>query len=316
MLAEPAASYATREGFVFDPLDQADLGARATRVLGAEPSILLLGTSVSDVVERTLARQARRRVPAVGVLDAMLFVERRFGPDLAELPDLVACPDAETAHRLRRAGVHADRLVVTGNPVLEEIGRSPHHTGSRGERRTDLLFVSQPVTELGRSWQPFSIDERESLDHLLGALESLEQLAPAGFRVRVRWHPVQRAEQLPRAPRNVQLLVDDDDDRLRSAARARIVVGLSSTLLTEARMLPRSAIAYLPGSYWDHELVYAPHQGVRLARSRAMLHAHLAEALVKEPDPAPTDFHTGAAARVADLVLAARRSRRTRFTMR
>jgi hypothetical protein len=305
MLAEPAASYAAREGLAYDRLDQVGLEARARSVLGVEPSILLLGTSVSDVVERTLARQARHRLPTIGVLDAMLFVERRFGPDLAELPDLVACPDAETAERLRRAGAQADQLVVTGNPVLEEIGSSSHQTGSWGERRTDILFVSQPVTELGRSWQPFSIDERESLDHLLGALESLEHLAPAGFRVRVRWHPVQRAEQLPRAPQNVQLVVDDDDDRLRSAARARIVVGLSSTLLTEARMLPRSAIAYLPGPYWDHEMVYPPHQGVRAARSRESLRAYLAEALVTEPEPAPTRFHGGAAVRVADLLLTA-----------
>jgi hypothetical protein len=100
-------------------------------------------------------------------------------------------------------------------------------------------------------------------------------------------------------------VVDDDDDRLRSAARARIVVGLSSTLLTEARMLPRSAIAYLPGPYWDHEMVYPPHQGVRAARSRESLRAYLAEALVTEPEPAPTRFHGGAAVRVADLLLTA-----------
>jgi hypothetical protein len=114
MLAEPAASYAAREGLAYDRLDQVGLEARARSVLGVEPSILLLGTSVSDVVERTLARQARHRLPTIGVLDAMLFVERRFGPDLAELPDLVACPDAETAERLRRAGAQADQLVVTG----------------------------------------------------------------------------------------------------------------------------------------------------------------------------------------------------------
>jgi hypothetical protein len=51
----------------------------------------------------------------------MLFVERRFGTDLVEMTDLVACPDGATADRLREAGAPATTLAVTGNPTLEEI---------------------------------------------------------------------------------------------------------------------------------------------------------------------------------------------------
>ena len=79
------------------------------------------------------------------------------------------------------------------------------------------------------------------------------------------------------------------------------MVGLSSTLLGEARMLPRAAVAYLPGSYWDRERVFAPRYGVRLARSAEEVRALLAEALTQPPDPPPLAGHTGAAERVADL---------------
>jgi hypothetical protein len=81
-----------------------------------------------------------------------------------------------------------------------------------------------------------------------------------------------------------------------------VVVGLSSTLLGEARFLPRPAIAYLPGPFWEQEQVFAPEYGVRLARSRGELQALLAEALRQPPPPAPLAGHLGAAGRIADLL--------------
>jgi hypothetical protein len=95
---------------------------------------------------------------------------------------------------------------------------------------------------------------------------------------------------------------DDDPDRLGSCARARVVVGLSSTLLGEARLLPRAAVAYLPGPYWDRERVFAPSYGVRLARSPDDVRAMLADAFSRPPDPAPLADHLGATARIANLV--------------
>jgi hypothetical protein len=311
MLAEPASAFATSDGVEHKALAQPSLDERVAAVRAASPTALLLGTSPSpDVVERALARWARGRIPTIGVLDAMLFVERRFGPGLDDLADLTACPDVETAERLRRAGASPERLAVTGNPVLE--GIVPKAASAAGAARDgppnghwiDVLFVSQPVGQVGRPGDPFAIDERESLADLLAALGSLRHLAPSGYLVRVRWHPTQRPDELPRSsvPPGTRIVADDDPDRLRSAARARVVVGISSTLLTEARMLPRAAVAYLPGPYWERELVYAPHQGVRLARSSDGLHSYLVEALTVEPEPAPLAWHAGAARRVADLV--------------
>jgi hypothetical protein len=149
----------------------------------------------------------------------------------------------------------------------------------------------------------FSIDEREALDETLAALASLRERAPGGFHVRVRLHPVQRDEGLPEPPPGITLEPDDDPDRLASCARARVVVGLSSTLLGEARFLPRAAVAYLPGPFWDRERVFAPEYGVPLARSAGQLRAMLAEALGRPPDPAPLAGHLGAAGRIADLLL-------------
>lgn len=157
----------------------------------------------------------------------------------------------------------------------------------------------------------FTIDEREALQHLLGALADLRELAPGGYRVRVRLHPVQRAEKLPEPPPGITLVPDDDPDRLASCARAHVVVGLSSTLLGEARFLPRPAIAYLPGPFWERERVFAPEVGVRLVRTRAELHDAITAALSQPTEPAPLAGHLGAAGRIVDAVLGLTQGRGT-----
>jgi hypothetical protein len=82
------------------------------------------------------------------------------------------------------------------------------------------------------------------------------------------------------------------------------VVGLSSTLLGEARFLPRPSIAYLPGPFWEQECVFSPEYGVHLARSRDHLQVLLARALREPPEPPPLAGHLGAAGRIADLLRA------------
>jgi hypothetical protein len=352
MLAEPAASIARQDGVEHVALTASSPAGRAEAVLTADPTALLLGTSVQEVVERELTLRARARaapstggrppIPTLAVLDAMLFVERRFGPDLAALADLVACPDRATACRLRRAGAPAAALVVTGNPTLEEIGRatrpssatphpnplpagegvwlpSPAGSGAGGDGRrlgagwgegrprgegapTDVLFVSSPVAAMRLRGAELAVDEREALADVLAALAELRALASHGYHVRVRLHPAQPPDRLPPPPPGITLAPDDDTDRLRSCTRARVVVGLSSTLLGEARFLPRAAVAYLPGPFWEREQIFGPEYGVRLARSRDDLLALLAEALREPPDPAPLAGHLGAAARIADLL--------------
>ena len=166
----------------------------------------------------------------------------------------------------------------------------------------DILFVSSPVAAMRMRGVIFAIDEREALADVLATLATLSDCAPRGFRVRVRLHPVQRSEPLPTPPPGITLLPDDDPDRLGSCARADVVVGLSSTLLGEARFLARPAIAYLPGPFWEQERVFAPEYGVLLARSRDHLQILLAQALREPPAPPPLAGHLGAAGRIADAI--------------
>ena len=221
MLDGKAAEYARRAGAPHTALIGTTLAERAARVLRAEPGALVLGTSVGEVVEWEVARQARGRAPTLAVLDAMLFLERRFGDDLKALPDVVACPDRESAERLVRAGARPEQAVVTGNPTLELIAPTEADGGpppSAPDKPIDVLFVSQPVTRIGRAESPFSIDERQSLADVATALGELRDLAPAGYRVRVRPHPIERLERLPAVSdgpsgaASISLELDDDPD--------------------------------------------------------------------------------------------------------
>ena len=305
MLAEPAASIARQDGVAHISLTAPGLDERVDAILAARPTTLLLGTSVQSVVERALIRRIRATsapVPTLGVLDAMLFVERRFGRGLAELPDRVACPDQATADRLQQAGAPAAALAVTGNPTLEEIWLTAGYPPPPAPPPVDVLFVSSPVAAMRLRGAVFAIDEREALADVLTTLSTLLDLVPGGYRVRVRLHPVQRSEGLPIPPPGIVLAPDDDPDRLGSCARAQVVVGLSSTLLGEARFLSKPAIAYLPGPFWEQERVFAPEYGVHLARSGEQLRALLTRALREPAAPPPLAAHLGAAGRIADLL--------------
>ncbi|MCC7372859.1 MAG: hypothetical protein IT306_30885 [Chloroflexi bacterium] len=304
LLANPSARVAVDDGIPYETLAAASVDERAEAVLAAGPSALLLGTSVQGVVERELAVRARGRVPTLGILDAMLFVERRFGPGLAELPDVLACPDPSTVERLRAAGAPAARLHAAGNPTLEEIALLPRSAPPPvvADEPVDVLFVSSPVGAMRLRGAFFEIDEHEALADLYDVLDTLRAEAPAGFRVRVRLHPVQRDEGLLAPPPGLTVLPDDDPDRLRSCGQARVVVGLSSTLLGEARLLPRAAVAYLPGPFWQQERVFGPEYGVTLAPDRDTLRAAILAALLADPEPAPLAGHLGAAGRIADLL--------------
>jgi hypothetical protein len=180
-------------------------------------------------------------------------------------------------------------------------GQGPHGR-VEGPLPVDILFVSSPVAAMRLRGAEFAVDERQALSDVLAALGALPERPPGGYRVRVRLHPVQRAERLPDPPPGTTLESDDDPDRLESCARAHVVVGLSSTLLGEARFLPRPAIAYLPGPFWEQERVFAPEYGVHPARSVEQLRALLARALREPPDPPPLAGHLGAAGRIADLL--------------
>src|SRR5829696_8786254 len=67
MLAEPAASIARQDGVAHVCLTAPTPAERAEAVLAAEPTALLLGTSVQAVVERELTRRARGHAPTLAV---------------------------------------------------------------------------------------------------------------------------------------------------------------------------------------------------------------------------------------------------------
>ena len=267
LLGGPAASIADQDGVAHQRLGGASLDEQVAAVLATEPTRLLLGTSVQPVAERTLtvrsatwSRPSRRWPCSTRCCSSN-------GGSAPAWPSFRIWSPVRTRRRssASRPPCAGERLVVTGNPTLEEIGL----TGGSPppdlapDRPADVLFVSSPVEDMRRRGTEFAIDERQTLDDVLAALDRLRALSPAGFRVRVRWHPVQRPDRLPTTPPGIVVESDDEPDRLRSCARARVVVGLSSTLLGEARLLPRAAVAYLPGR------VLGPRAGLRPRLRRA-----------------------------------------------
>ena len=99
----------------------ADQSLQAT--LGSsQPAAVLLGTTAVPSVERELIVYAREHgIRTVAVVDERYAYRRRFSDDdgnLCRLPDAIALMDEECYQDALAEGLPADRLHVTGSPIL------------------------------------------------------------------------------------------------------------------------------------------------------------------------------------------------------
>ncbi|MFN8524815.1 MAG: hypothetical protein U0821_17095 [Chloroflexota bacterium] len=298
----PAHQHATAEGYESHPVSLDSPYEAARQITASGAAALLVGTSTRPVIERWLVREMRGTIPSVGVLDASLFAAHRFRPAFLELPDRLACPDPETAEALGQGGAPRERLAVTGNPAIEAL--VPSATPRRpASSQLDVLFVSQPVELTGEERSLFLIDERETLAHVIQALGMVRTHRGGSVRIRIRRHPIEEPWRCMPLAEGIAVVDDPHADRVVSALAADLVVGISSSLLTEASVLGRPAIAHLPGAHWRRELVYpATHRVVRTETVEQLI-AAIDERIDGRAETMDVRAHVGAARAVAQLVL-------------
>jgi hypothetical protein len=157
-------------------------------------------------------------------------------------------------------GVPADRVVVTGNPVLDDLHALAQAPGAaRAHVRAQLAMPGdRPVVTYFRSHEDRfpQVPAQARLDAQTTVLRSLREGAP-GATVVVKLHPKER----PGGEREVLHGIDpdvvvagSDVDANELIAASDVVVGTFSTTLLQAVALDRPAVAALfwPGmDYWS-----------------------------------------------------------------
>jgi hypothetical protein len=227
---------------------------------------VLLGTSARPAGWELeyVSEAARSRVRAVSIVDSWGLHRERFTTPAGDLvlPEAIAVWDEDMRRTLVAQGFPEHRLVVTGQPVLDELAL-PISADQRSEIRRvvrdrlgigdklTVLFVSQPISMLGLASE-HGFDERSVLRDLVDDLAAISALRKANVALLVKPHP----RELPRgyrvpptsSPELDIIVIERSDIAPREIVLCSdLVVGMNSILLLEACLLHIPVVSYQPG---------------------------------------------------------------------
>jgi len=224
--------------------------AQAASLLdGHRDAVALTGVSEGDTPEKHLIAAARVfGIPSCAVLDNWgSYEERLMGTMGARaLPDLIAVMNDEARRAIADAGFFRGRLVVTGQPGLDEFERmAPIDVAVQSSARRVLgvppgrevvVFASQPLAQ--QFGPELGYDQYD-------AIALLESVLPQATCLVVAVHPREDAVLLAsRCPERAMLVHDYDPAELYAAAD--IVASCFSAALTESLLAGRPTVAIRP----------------------------------------------------------------------
>ncbi len=236
----------------------------------AAADLVAIGTSETpDSPAFSLVSEARQlNLPTVGLVDSPASATARFrgnsSDPLTHLPDQLIVSDQETADAFIELGVLPTQIMLAANPaLLRARARGAELTeDSRAALRSRLFNVSiEPVivflSELSDGLDPENF--RRAPDYTLSGwggsdartdivletlLDATADLKPRP-RIVVRLHPKQ-GTKVDDAYANKIHSVSHGGSALDVCAAADLVVGMTTTLLSEARQMGQRVLAILP----------------------------------------------------------------------
>ena len=280
---------------------------------GTGPSLVVVGTSENPETTglRLVAAARTHGIESIGVVDTAANTDTRFrGPGstpLAFAPDWIVVPDSATGTAYGSLGHPVHRVVACGHPHYDAVRRAAKGlaAGDRRERRRALfpncpddrqvvLFGAElSVTVAGR---PLTRDGSYTLigrggrrdrtgiviEETLDAFEALPARPHIVLRLHPKNHPDEYAEFRPRIQQ-----VSRGGDVLALVDAADTVIGLTSTLLTEAVLLGRPTLSVLPRAAEQQWLVTAALGLTPVVTTRSALRVVLPKVLAGSTKPPP-----------------------------
>jgi hypothetical protein len=232
-----------------------------------ETQVLVTGTSVNGVdLEKQFILAARANgIASIALLDFWSNYRLRFSSREGRLdcfPDRVAVMDTTARREMIEEGFDPARLVVTGQPAFDDLGRwrAAFPVGRRAEVRRAwkveedaslVLFASQPISTLCRGAEALlpdpGYDELTVAGLLVSTLEKISAESRKQMTLVIRPHPREDAaafEQFRSA--HVDVRVSREGDVRELIMAADLVAGMSTVLLVEACYLGAVVVSLQP----------------------------------------------------------------------
>jgi len=235
-------------------------------------ALLLSGTSISASIkmveseQQFIAAAGDIGLPSLAILDFWTNYARRFSDAAGRLvyvPDRIAIMDERARAEMIIAGLDPARLVITGQPALDELTqwKSRFNPAQRQITRDALgvaadekliLFASQPLAALdGKDTSNphyFGYTEQTVLRALTMVLDQLAEERYLKIVLVVRPHPRESVEFLESIHcRNIRYVVTTTGEVRDLVMAADLVTGMNSTLLLEACYLGCITVSIQPG---------------------------------------------------------------------
>lgn len=212
------------------------------------PHLFLAGTSGGTLLDKRILLHLKG-TPSVYVLDYWNNYWQRFSgaeKDFAYLPSLICVPDVHAATEMRAEGFDPRHIVVTGNPYFETFADSVTRVG---ERRDNVLYISQPLSADADLKAQYGFDEFVSLEGLIQALSAVLPDAVLSIRLHPREQPQKFDMYL-----TGHVEVSKTPTLEEALSRAGLVVGMYSPVLLQAAIAGKSVISYQPNGTADDPL--------------------------------------------------------------
>lgn len=220
------------------------------RGICSNPTIVLLGTSGGESIEKRVTVEMRGKAPTLAVLDFWSNYWQRFSSlgikDFAYLPDLVCVMDDIAKEEMVADGFPLERLLVTGNPHFDHF--ADNITTEREDRKR-ILFISQPIRVDGAlpGFTPPTFDEYTVLEVARAAL-------PDNHTLSIRLHPRDSADKYNDYLDN-RVSIAPEATLEEAVSRSGLIIGVSSLVLMQAAAAGKKVLSYEPVLNGPDEMV-------------------------------------------------------------
>lgn len=245
-----------------DPLKSAE------KILEFEqPDLLLCGSSNGFNLEKAMVVQCNRKaIPSIGVLDNWTNLELRFSEnkdstDFVYLPDKLAIMDKHTENELIKLGIAGEKLVITGQPYLDDIKHYGDNVNSRSVKKNlginendfVITFVSEPhskdygVDSSSPLFKGFT--EFDVLKCIIATINDITLNIDKNIYLIIKLHPREDRYELQSLLRNTAFdykLIKKYNQRKLIIA-SDVVVGIESMMMIEAALLNKLTFSLQPG---------------------------------------------------------------------
>lgn len=257
------------------------LDADALRELG--PDLVITGTSMQpDSDDKRAVRLASEAgIPSIAFVDFWSNYEPRFADAAGALyfPDCIAAVDEAACDEMAALGFPQDKLVPIGPLRLAGLpAPAPDRKG--------VLFISQALEEAygGREAcrQRIGYCPEDAFACLYAALTRLRDAGGADIPLAVRFHPKEKPFPLPPGVADWS-----SGDTSAALARAKIVAGMTGSMLMDAYFMQLPVLSIQPGMRGEDPLMLSRRGFIQRLHSAEAISAALPGLLAAVPGIAP-----------------------------